>query len=46
MRSRTPTALWILAGVGAVFVSLPLVALLIRAPWTDVASSLSGAGAE
>jgi molybdate transport system permease protein len=45
MRSRTPTTLWILAGVGAVFVSLPLVALLIRAPWTDVASSLSGAGA-
>jgi molybdate transport system permease protein len=45
MRSRTPTTLWILAGVGAVFVSLPLVALLIRAPWTDVASSLRGAGA-
>jgi molybdate transport system permease protein len=45
MRSRTPTALWILAGVGAVFVALPLVALLIRDPWTDVASSLSGAGA-
>ena len=45
MRSRTPTALWILAGVGAIFVALPLVALLIRAPWTDVASSLRGAGA-
>ncbi len=45
MRSRTPTAMWILAAVGAVFVALPLVALLIRAPWTDVASSLSGAGA-
>jgi molybdate transport system permease protein len=45
MRSRTPTALWILAIVGAVFVSLPLIALLLRAPWGDIATSLSGAGA-
>ena len=45
MRSRTPTALWILAAVGAVFVALPLVALLVRAPWADIASSLRGAGA-
>ena len=41
MRSRTPTALWILAAVGAVFVALPLAALLLRAPWTDIGSSLS-----
>lgn len=45
MRTRTPLPLWILAGVGTVFVSLPLVALLVRAPWDDVASSLQGAGA-
>jgi molybdate transport system permease protein len=45
MRSRTPLPLWILAGFGAVFVSLPLVALLMRAPWDDIAGSLSGAGA-
>lgn len=45
MRTRTPLPLWILAGVGTAFVSLPLVALLVRAPWDDVASSLQGAGA-
>lgn len=45
MRSRTPLPLWILAAVGAVFVSLPLVALLLRAPWDDIATSLRGAGA-
>jgi molybdate transport system permease protein len=45
MRSRTPLPLWILAGVGVVFVLLPLVALVVRAPWDDIASSLRGAGA-
>lgn len=45
MRTRTPLPLWILAGVGTVFVSLPLIALLLRAPWDDVAGSLRGAGA-
>jgi molybdate transport system permease protein len=45
MRARTPTALWILATVGAGFVALPLAALLVRAPWTDIGSSLSRAGA-
>jgi molybdate transport system permease protein len=44
MRSRTPPALWILAIVGAVFVSLPLIALLLRAPWADIAPSLGRAG--
>ena len=33
MRTRTPPLLWILAGVGVTFVVLPLIALLIRAPW-------------
>jgi molybdate transport system permease protein len=45
MRSRTPLPLWILAAIGAVFVSLPLVALLLRAPWDEIRGSLSGAGA-
>jgi molybdate transport system permease protein len=45
MRARAPLPLWILAGVGAVFVALPLAALLIRAPWADLASSMRGAGA-
>ena len=45
MRSRTPLPLWILAGVGVVFVSLPLLALVLRAPWDDIGASLSGAGA-
>jgi molybdate transport system permease protein len=42
---RTPTTLIVLAVVGAVFVALPLAALLIRAPWGNLASSLRGAGA-
>ncbi len=37
--------MWILAVVGAVFVALPLVALLIRAPWGDLGPALSGVGA-
>lgn len=45
MRRRTPLPLSILAGAGAVFVALPLVALLIRAPWGDLVTSLSDVGA-
>jgi molybdate transport system permease protein len=45
VRGRTPLPLAILAGIGAVFVTLPLVALVIRAPWGDLGSALSGAGA-
>jgi molybdate transport system permease protein len=45
MRWRIPLPFSILAGAGAVFVALPLVALLIRAPWGDLVSSLSGVGA-
>ena len=45
MRGRTPLPLAILAALGAVFVVLPLVALVIRAPWGDLGSALSGAGA-
>jgi molybdate transport system permease protein len=35
----------ILAIVGAAFVVLPVLALVIRAPWSDLSTSLSGAGA-
>ena len=45
MRARTPLPLWILAGTGAVFVALPLGALLIRAPWGDLGTALTGVGA-
>ena len=45
MRTRTPPLLWILAGVGVTFVVLPLIALLIRAPWGGLAASMQGAGA-
>ena len=45
MRTRIPPLLWILAIVGAVFVALPLVALLIRAPWGDLGPALAGVGA-
>ena len=45
MRARTPLPLWILAGIGVAFVSLPLLALVLRAPWDDIGASLAGAGA-
>jgi len=45
MSSRTPLPLWILAAVGLIFVTLPLLALLIRAPWGDLVSSFQGSGA-
>jgi molybdate transport system permease protein len=45
MRARTPLPLAILAGAGALFVTLPLAALVIRAPWGDLGAALSGAGA-
>jgi molybdate transport system permease protein len=45
MRWRTPLLFAIPAGMGAVFVALPLIALLIRAPWGDLVTSLRGVGA-
>ncbi len=36
MTQRPPAALLALAGVGLAFLALPLVALLQRAPWTDL----------
>ncbi|HEY6568612.1 MAG TPA: molybdate ABC transporter permease subunit, partial [Actinomycetota bacterium] len=45
MHRRLPWGFAALGAVGAAFVLLPLVALVIRAPWGEFADSLSGAGA-
>src|SRR5687768_17011695 len=42
---RLPFPLLVLAGVGAVLLTLPVVALVVRAPWSDVADALTGTGA-
>jgi molybdate transport system permease protein len=45
MRRRLPPAIVALAALGAVFVSLPAIALVVRAPWGRLAEILSGPGA-
>jgi molybdate transport system permease protein len=45
MRSRLPPPIVALAAIGAVFVSLPALALAVRAPWGRLAEVLSGPGA-
>ena len=45
MHRRLPLGLTILAAIGAAFVVLPVVALVVRAPWGNLADSLSGVGA-
>ena len=45
MHRRLPLPLTVLGALGAVFVALPLLAMLVRAPWADIATSLSGVGA-
>jgi molybdate transport system permease protein len=42
---RTPLFIAVLATIGALFVALPLAALLIRAPWSNLIDELSSAGA-
>jgi molybdate transport system permease protein len=42
---RTPLPIAVLAAIGACFVALPLAALLIRAPWSNLIDELSSAGA-
>ena len=42
---KTPLVIAVLATVGALFVALPLAALLIRAPWSHLADELSSSGA-
>ncbi len=44
-RSRTPVAFVVLALVGAAFVGLPLLGLLVRTPWTRVFEVFSRPGA-
>jgi len=41
----TPAPVALLAGLGFVFVGLPLVALLIRAPWSHLGRELAASGA-
>jgi molybdate transport system permease protein len=45
IRSRVPVAFLALALIGVGLVTLPLAGLLVRAPWSALAPSLSGAGA-
>jgi molybdate transport system permease protein len=45
MRRRLPPAIAVLAVIGAVFVSLPAIALAVRAPWGRLLEILSGPGA-
>jgi len=42
---RTPIPVALLATLGVAFVALPLLALLIRAPWSEVSDELSSSGA-
>jgi molybdate transport system permease protein len=42
---KTPLVIAVLAATGVLFVALPLAALVIRAPWADLADELSSAGA-
>ena len=41
MRSRTPVPMAVAAGVGVCFLALPLLGVLVRAPWSDLGRLLS-----
>jgi len=45
MHRRLPLPLVGLAAIGTIFVALPVAALVVRAPWSDLGEALSGAGA-
>jgi molybdate transport system permease protein len=45
MRRQLPAPVAILAAVGAVFVLLPVLALVIRAPWGSIGTAFTGVGA-
>jgi molybdate transport system permease protein len=45
MRRRLPPPIVVLAAIGAIFISLPAIALAARAPWGRFAEILSGPGA-
>ena len=42
---RTPLVIGVLAAIGVAFIVIPIAALLIRAPWSDLAHELSTSGA-
>jgi molybdate transport system permease protein len=42
---RTPAVVTLLAAVGVAFIAVPLAALLIRAPWSQLGNELSTSGA-
>jgi len=42
---RTPLPVAVLAAIGAAFVALPLMALVVRAPWSTAGHELSSSGA-
>lgn len=44
MPRRLPTSIGVLAAIGVAFVALPVVGLLVRAPWSDLGATLSGSG--
>ena len=44
-QQRTPPWIVVLAAIGIAFVVLPLIALLIRAPWSSAGTDLSSSGA-
>ena len=46
MRRRLPLPIVVLAAIGAVFVSLPAIALAARAPWGRIVEILTGPGAQ
>ena len=45
MRRRLPLLVVCLAAIGAAFVALPVVAIVVRAPWGDLGEALGGVGA-
>jgi molybdate transport system permease protein len=45
MHRRLPLPLVGLAAIGAIFVALPVVALVVRAPWGELGEALGGVGA-
>jgi len=44
-RRTTPVPIAALAAIGIAFVAVPIAALLIRAPWSEIGSELSSSGA-
>lgn len=44
-RHATPVPIAVLAAIGVAFIGVPIAALLIRAPWSDLLDELSNSGA-